>query len=42
MAKGGSSKKTQPERKISAAQVVFIIISVLVLFSMIFSAFAKF
>jgi hypothetical protein len=42
MAKGGSSNKAQPRRKMTAAQIVFIVISVLVLASMIFSAFAKF
>ncbi len=42
MAKDGSTRKTQPRRKVNAAQIVFIVISVLVLFSMIFSAFAKF
>jgi hypothetical protein len=42
MAKGSSSNKTQSKRKMTAAQIVFIVISVLVLASMIFSAFAKF
>lgn len=42
MGKGESGKKTPSRRKVNAAQVVFIVISVLVLASMIFSAFAKF
>jgi hypothetical protein len=42
MAKGGSANKTQPKRKLTAAQVVFIAICVLVLLSMVLSAVAKF
>jgi hypothetical protein len=41
MAKGVSSKKTQPRRKINATQVVFIIISVIVILSFTLSLVAK-